>query len=73
MTFKLKKLLQILNAQGFSFPMIYIMSGYEKADFFVIFDIRALKWFQKSLADQRVQKVPKIVLKQSKTKVTVYI
>ena len=26
--------------------MIYIMSGYEKVDFFVIFDVRASKWLK---------------------------
>ena len=28
-----QKKIQILKAQAFSFPMIYIMSGYEKIDF----------------------------------------
>ena len=40
------KKLQILKAQAFSFPMIYIMSGYEKIDFMTFFDVRALKWPQ---------------------------
>ena len=42
--------------------MICIMSGYEKVDFFSNFDVRALKWFQKSPEGQNV-------LKESKTKV----
>ena len=41
-----QKKLQILKAQAFSFPMIYIMSGYEKIDFMTFFDVRALKWPQ---------------------------
>ena len=40
------KKLQILKAQAFSFPMIYIMLGYEKIDFMSFFDVRALKWLQ---------------------------
>ena len=40
------KKIQILKAQAFSFPMIYIMSGYEKIDFMTFFDVRALKWPQ---------------------------
>ena len=40
------KKLQILKAQAFSFPMIYIMLGYEKNDFMTFFDVRALKWPQ---------------------------
>ena len=40
------KNLQILKAQAFGFPMIYIMSGYEKIDFMTFFDVRALKWLQ---------------------------
>ena len=34
------------KAQAFSFPMIYIMLGYEKIDFMSFFDVRALKWLQ---------------------------
>ena len=40
------KKLQILKAQAFSFPMMYIMSGYENIDFMTFFDVRALKWPQ---------------------------
>ena len=40
------KKLKILKAQAFSFPMIYIMLGYEKMDFMTFFDVRALKWLQ---------------------------
>ena len=40
------KKLQILKAQAFSFPMIYIMSRCEKIDFMAFFDVRALKWLQ---------------------------
>ena len=40
------KKIQILKAQAFSFPMIYIKSGYEKIDFLTFFDVRALKWAQ---------------------------
>ena len=40
------KKLEILKAQAFSFPMIYIMLGYEKIDFMTFFDVRALKWPQ---------------------------
>ena len=41
-----QKQLQILKAQAFSFPMIYIMSECEKIDFMAFFDVRALKWLQ---------------------------
>ena len=41
-----KKKIQILKAQAFSFPMVYVMSGYEKIDFMTFFDVRALKWPQ---------------------------
>ena len=41
------KQLQIHKAQAFSFPKIYIMSGYEKIDFKTFFDVRNLKWSQK--------------------------
>ena len=40
------KKLQILKAQAFIFPMIYIMPGYEKIDFMTFFGVRALKWPQ---------------------------
>ena len=40
------KKVQIPEAKAFSFPMIYIMSGYEKIDFMTFFDVRALKWPQ---------------------------
>ena len=40
------KKLQILKAQAFSFPIIYIMSGYEEIDFMTFFDVRAIKWPQ---------------------------
>ena len=40
------KKLQILEAQAFSFPMIYIMSGYERIDFMIFFYVRAPKWLQ---------------------------
>ena len=40
------KKLQILKAQAFSFPIICIMSGYEKNDFMTFFDVLAQKWLQ---------------------------
>ena len=48
-----QKKLQILKAQAFSFPMIYIMSGYEKIDFMTFFDVRALKWLQNGPEPQK--------------------
>ena len=44
-----QKQLQILKAQAFSFPMIYIMSGYEKIDFMTFFYVRAPKWIKMTL------------------------
>ena len=49
-----QKKLQILKAQAFSFPMIYIMSGYEKIDFMTFFDVRALKWLQNGPEPQKI-------------------
>ena len=72
MTLKPKNNYRLLKHKLWAFQWYITCYGMKKL-IFVIFDIRASKWFQKSLPNQRVQKVPKLVLKQSKTKVTVYI
>ena len=50
------KKLQILKAQAFSFPMIYIMLGYEKIDFLTFFDVQASKWPQNELGGSKGEK-----------------
>ena len=49
-----KKKLKILKAQTFSFPMIYIMLGYENIGLMAFFDVRALKWPQNGSEPKKI-------------------